>query len=213
MSVEQASRDLLTVLNHLDVGQATFLGHSMGASVVLQFARDHQDRVQKMVLANGTAKKPLETLLGGNYLGPAFELLSRSERMKPDWVNLLWKLQYDVGASRQLLGNLGFNRGATHPGDVETYTRQIAELPPVVLTQTMNHYQAFDATPWLHELSQKALVISGEKDLVTPPETQDLMNQLLPNSKLVRVYGGSHCTTLDYPEYVCLLIEKFLSEA
>lgn len=212
MSVENAARDLLTVLNHLDVGPAVFLGHSMGASVVLQFARHYPERVKRMVLANGTAKKPLETLLGGNYLGPAFELLSKTERMKPDWVNLLWKIQYDIGASRQILGNLGFNAHATHPGDVETYTRQIAELPPVVLTQTMNHYQAFDATPWLHELKAPALVISGDRDLVTPPETQDLMNQLLADSSLIRVFGGSHCTTLDFPEYVCLLIERFLAK-
>jgi pimeloyl-ACP methyl ester carboxylesterase len=210
MSVESAARDLFTVLNHLDVGPAVFLGHSMGASVVLQFAREYPGRVQRMVLANGTAKKPLETLLGGNYLGPAFDLLSKTERMKPDWVNLLWKVQYDIGASRQLLGNLGFNSHASHPGDVQTYTRQIAELPPVVLTQTMNHYQEFDATPWLHELKIPSLVISGDRDLVTPPETQDLMHQLLSDSRMVRVYGGSHCTTLDYPEYVCLLIERFL---
>jgi pimeloyl-ACP methyl ester carboxylesterase len=212
MTVESASKDLETVLAHLGVHEAVFLGHSMGASVVLQFAKDHPERVKRMVLANGTAKKPLETLLGGNYLGPAFDVLSKAERMKPDWVQNIWKLQYAVGASTQLLGNLGFNKSLCHPGDIETYSRQIAELPPVVLTQTMNDYQAFDASAWLHELKQPALVISGEKDFVTPPETQDLMHQLLPDSRMARVPHGSHCSTLDSPEYICLLIERFLNE-
>jgi predicted alpha/beta-fold hydrolase len=211
MTVESGARDLKTVLDHLDVGQAVFLGHSMGASVVLQFARDYPERVSKMVLANGTAKKPLETLLGGNYLGPAFELLTRYERMKPDWVENLWKLQYNVGASTQLLGNLGFNKDLCHPGDINTYARQIAELPPVVLTQTMKDYQNFDASTWLHEITQSTLVLSGDRDWITPPETQDLIHQLLPNSKLTRIRHGSHCSTLDLPEYICLLIERFLN--
>jgi pimeloyl-ACP methyl ester carboxylesterase len=153
------------------------------------------------VLANGTPKKPLETLLGGNYLMPAFDLLSRYEKLKPEWIKGVWKLQEKGAASELFLGTLGFNRALCDPGDIKTYARQIAALPPKVLTRMMDDYQ-----------HQSTLILSGEKDLVTPPETQDVLHQLMPNAELVRIRHGSHCSTLDLPEYVNLLIEKFLEQ-
>ena len=210
LTIDSSARDLKAVLDFLDIPKADFLGHSMGVSVVLQFARSYPTRVDRMVLANGTPKRPLETLLGGNYLSPAFDLLSRYERLKPDWVKSVWKLQEKSVASNLFLGALGFNRALCDPEDIKTYSKQVASLPPQVLTHMMEDYQNFDATPWLHELPHKTLVLSGEKDYVTPPETQDLLAQLLPEAELVRIRHGSHCSTLDLPEYVNLLIEKFL---
>jgi pimeloyl-ACP methyl ester carboxylesterase len=212
MSIEASARDLKAVLDFLGVEKADLLGHSMGVSVVLQFARTEPSRVNRLVLANGTPKKPLETLLGGNYLMPAFDLLSRYEKLKPEWIKGVWKLQEKGAASELFLGTLGFNRALCDPGDIKTYARQIAALPPKVLTRMMDDYQHFDATPWLHELPQSTLILSGEKDLVTPPETQDVLHQLMPNAELVRIRHGSHCSTLDLPEYVNLLIEKFLEQ-
>jgi pimeloyl-ACP methyl ester carboxylesterase len=164
------------------------------------------------VLANGTPKKPLETLLGGNFLTPAFGLLSKYEREKPNWVKSLWKLQENSFATELMLGSLGFNRNLCDPGDIRTYSKQISELPPEVLTRMMDDYQNFDSTSWLHEIPNRTLILSGEKDVITPPETQDLLHQLIPKSELVRIRHGSHCSTLDLPEYVNLVIEKFLSQ-
>ena len=211
LTVSASARDLRSVLDHLGVEKADILGHSMGVSVVLEFARCNPERVGRMVLANGTPKRPLDTLLGGNYLTPAFSLLKKYQETRPDWVKRFWKLQENELAASMMFGLLGFNRNLCDPGDVRTYSRQVLELPPEVLTFMMNDYQDFDATPWLHELPHRTLVLSGEKDLITPPETQDLLHQLLPDSELVRIRHGSHCSTLDLPEYVNLLIEKFLA--
>lgn len=213
MTIEASARDLKAVLDFLDIPKADIAGHSMGVSVVLQFARMEPGRVSRMILANGTPKRPLDTLLGGNYLGPAFELLTRYERMRPDIVQSLWRLQDKGFTGNLMFGTLGFNRHLCEPEDVRTYTRQIAELPPLVLTQMMSDYQNFDATPWLHEIPHRTLILSGEKDVITPPATQDLLHQLLPSSELVRIRHGSHCSTLDLPEYVNLLMEKFLNSS
>jgi pimeloyl-ACP methyl ester carboxylesterase len=210
MSVEACARDLQAVLDFLDIKNATLLGHSMGVSVVLQFARMFPERVTQLVVANGTAKRPLDTLLGGNFLTPAFQILSRYEKENPSLIHSLWKLQEKTPLVASFLGTLGFNRALTHPDDIKTYARQIAALNPAVLTTMMDDYQHFDATPWLDKLKTKTLILSGEDDRVTPPATQDLMAQLMPNAQLVRVQSGSHCSTLDLPDYVSLLIERFL---
>ena len=210
LSVEASVLDLKAVLDFLNIKQATVLGHSMGVNVALEFAHVYPDYVKKLVLAFGTPKRPLDTLLGGGYVEPAFRLLSKYEREKPAWVELLWGLQQKTPIVKDILGKLGFNSALCHPDDIKTYARQIAELPPVVLTRMMEDYQNRDATPWLHEITQPTLILSGEKDLITPPATQDLMAQLMPHAELVRIQHASHCGTLDLPELVDLLIEKFL---
>jgi pimeloyl-ACP methyl ester carboxylesterase len=210
LTIDACVKDLKCVLDFLEVKEAVFLGHSMGVSVSLEFARVYPEMVKMLVLANGTARKPLETLFGGNLLQPAFWLLSKFQRERPEIVSAGWKIQEKTKMIGQMLGALGFNRNLVHPHDILTYGKQMAELPPVVLTRMMDDYQHFDATPWLHEIQQKTLILSGDIDQVTPPKTQDLIQQLMPNSELVRVQHGSHCSTLDMPDYVNLLIERFL---
>jgi pimeloyl-ACP methyl ester carboxylesterase len=212
LSLESSVKDMTAVLDFLDVKKAVILGHSMGVNVALEFAHAHPERVLGLVLANGTPKKPLDTLLGPGYMAPAFKALSYFQREKPDWVNAAWKVQEKTKVIGDALGRLGFNTALTEPGDIRTYARQIAELPPAVLTRMMENYQHSDSTPWLHEIKTPALILSGDKDIVTPPKTQKLMAQLMPNSELVNVRHGSHCSTLDLPEYVGLLIEKFLRQ-
>lgn len=210
MTVKASAQDLRAVLDFLEVRKPILLGHSMGVSVVLEYSRLFAQDVKAIVLANGTAKRPLETLLGGNFLIPAFNTLSSLERQQPAFVHKVWKLQQKVSFIGSWLGALGFNRALSHAEDIRTYARQIAELHPAVLTRMMDDYQHFDASPWLHEIKQPTLIISGEKDLITPPHTQKLLKQLIPNSELVELQHGSHCSTLDLPEFVNLLIERFV---
>jgi pimeloyl-ACP methyl ester carboxylesterase len=210
LSVEASTRDLRAVLNFLEVEKPILLGHSMGVSVVLQYTKDYAQDVQSIVLANGTAKRPLETLLGGNFLMPAFQTLSTLEKEHSAIVEKIWKLQAKVTVIGDTLGRLGFNPALAHPEDIKTYARQIAELHPSVLTRMMDDYQHFDASPWLHEIRVPTLILSGERDLITPPHTQHFLHQLIPHSQLVTIEHGSHCSTLDLPQTVSLMIERFV---
>jgi pimeloyl-ACP methyl ester carboxylesterase len=213
LTVDSCARDIKAVLDFLEVKEeAILLGHSMGVNVVLEFAHLFPESVKALVLANGTAKQPLETLFGGNFLVPGFKLLSVLEKQKPELIENIWKLQEKTKLVSFGLGALGFNRALSDPEDIRVYSRQVAELPPIVLSRMMDNYQLYDATPWLHEIKQKTLILSGDNDLITPPHTQDLIDQLMPNSELVRVQHGSHCSTLDLPDLINLLIEKFLNK-
>ncbi len=206
------ARDVKAVLDFLDVKESVLMGHSMGVNVVLEFARLFPDAVKALVLANGTPQRPLETLFGGNFLAPAFKIFSLLEKEYPAFLEGAWKLQEKSQIVATGLGALGFNRSLTDPGDIRRYAQQIAELHPVVLSRMMTDYENYDATPWLHEIKQKTLILSGDQDQITPPRTQDLLAQLMPNAELIRIKHGSHCSTLDLPDYVSLLLERFLRE-
>src|SRR3954454_17333237 len=42
--------DLLSLLDHLEINQATLIGHSMGAQIATEFALNYPERVSKLVL-------------------------------------------------------------------------------------------------------------------------------------------------------------------
>src|SRR4051812_321101 len=78
LTVENIARDLGMLLDELNIPEAVICGHSMGVNVVLDFYRQQPHRVKAMVLANGTAKRPLETLFHNNALQAGFGLLKKA---------------------------------------------------------------------------------------------------------------------------------------
>ena len=72
---EQLAADTAELLRQLEVGNADFVGYSMGGGIAFEVARTHPDLVRKVVLAGGTAFSP-EGLHPG--------LLENMAQMKPE---------------------------------------------------------------------------------------------------------------------------------
>jgi pimeloyl-ACP methyl ester carboxylesterase len=212
LTLENMAMDLGILLDELDIKEAVFLGHSMGVNTVLELYRQQPHRVRGMVLANGTAKPPLETLFRSNALQSAFKLLNAAYRKSPQMVSLFWKLQKGNPIARSLVTFGGFNPHLTPPEDVALYVDQVASMDPGILINLINNYDTYDASAWLHTIKVPTLILAGEQDNVIPIEQQELMKQLIPNSRMVRIPHGSHCPQMDLPELVNLQIEKFLAE-
>jgi len=212
LTLENIARDLGTVLDELNVQDAVLLGHSMGVNVVLEFYRQQPNRVAGMVLANGTAKRPLETLFRHNALQAGFKLLKKTYDRSPDLVSMLWKLQKANPLAKTMVTLGGFNPHLTAEEDIALYVNQVAEMDPAILIHLIENYDSYDATAWLHTIQVPTLIIAGEQDKITPIEQQELMRQLIPNSMLEIVRHGSHCPQMDLPELVNMKIEKFLAD-
>jgi pimeloyl-ACP methyl ester carboxylesterase len=63
--------DIVGLLDHLEVGKAHLVGCSMGGTTALEFAVDHPDRVDKLVLVNSGA--PGYTPADGYYEPPGWD--------------------------------------------------------------------------------------------------------------------------------------------
>jgi pimeloyl-ACP methyl ester carboxylesterase len=212
LTVPNIAHDLEILLDELGIEDAVFLGHSMGVNVVLELYKRAPERVAGMVLANGTAKRPLENLFRHNAFQTFFNLLSKAYYKSPELVSLVWKLQKGNPLTRSLITLGGFNPHLTPQEDIALYVDQVAEMSPAVMVHLIENYGKYDATSWLHEMKAKALLIAGEKDFITPLEQQELMAQLMPNAKLEVVRHGSHCPQMDLPDLVNMKIESFLAE-
>jgi pimeloyl-ACP methyl ester carboxylesterase len=210
LTLENIAKDLGVVLDELGVSESVILGHSMGVNVVLDYYRLRPHQVAGMILANGTAKRPLETLFSRNVLEVGFRILKQFYKRSPKLFGLLWKAQKGNPIARTLATLGGFNPHLTPQADIELYVNQVAEMDPAILMHLIEHYDSYDATSWLHTVQAPTLIVSGENDRLIPLEQQELLRQLIPQSQLEVIRHGSHCPQMDLPDLVNLKIEKFL---
>ena len=212
LTLESLGRDLGLLMDELKIEDAVFMGHSMGVNVVLELLRQQPHRVAGMILANGTAKRPLETLFHMNAFQAGFDVLRKANEKSPRMVSMLWSLQKNNPIARSIVALLGFNPHLTPPEDVQLYVDQVAEMDPAVLIKLIKNYEHYDATHWLHQIKVPTLIISGENDNMIPVKEQELMHQLIPGSQLAVIRHGSHCPQMDLPELINHKVEKFLGE-
>ena len=84
-------------------------------------------------------------------------------------------------------------------------------LSVLLLTSSQEGYlMDFNGDLILPKINVPTLVISGEKDAVTPQKFQLAFKEAIPHSEFLLVPYGSHCTQLDFPDYINLKLEKFL---
>jgi pimeloyl-ACP methyl ester carboxylesterase len=202
LTLDTMTRDLTVVLDELKIHDALFLGY-----------RQHPERVQAMVLANGTACRPLENLFHTNSIQTAFKILAKAYEKSPELVQAFWKMQKGNPLARMAIGLGGFNPHLTPAEDVAYYVDQVADMDPAILIHLIQNYNQVDASAWLHTVKVPTLVIAGEDDKIIPVEGQELLHQLIPGSQLEIIRHGSHCPQMDLPDLVNLKIEKFLESA
>lgn len=211
ITVEMMAEDLAVVLSHLKVREAVLLGHSMGVNVVLEFYKKYPKQVAGLVLANGTAKRPLETIFSMNAFESIFKLIKRVHQKSPRLVSWMLRAQKASPVAKWIVGLSGFNPHLTPWADVESYVREVAEMDPAILVQLIENYKNYDSISWLNSVKAPTLIIAGECDKVIPVAQQELIHQFIEGSEFEVIENGSHCPQMDLPELVDLRIEKFLA--
>jgi pimeloyl-ACP methyl ester carboxylesterase len=212
LTLDAISQDLEILLDELKVKDAVFMGHSMGVNVVLEFYRRHPEKVKGMILANGAATRPLETMFRHNSMQAGFELINKIYKQSPFIVRKVWQMMRMNPLTKTLITLGGFNPHLTPSDDINLYIQQVGEMDPAILINLIHNYRNVDAAAWLHTVKAPTLIIAGEQDRLIPVEQQELLHQLIPNSQIEVIKHGSHCPQMDLPEHVNLRIEKFMQE-
>ncbi|UOF00370.1 alpha/beta fold hydrolase [Bdellovibrio reynosensis] len=210
LSMEALSKDIQALMSHLNIEKAHFAGHSFGVPIILKLYDDRPELFHSMVLINGFAKNPIKGMFGLDVIEPFFYFVKTQYEKQPQVWNTMWKMAVDNPMSIYLAALAGgFNLKVTHIKDIEVYMRGVARLNLEVFLNLFEVLMEYDGENVLEKINVPVLILSGEKDMVTPIRFQYHFKEKIKNSEFVLVPYGSHCTQLDFPDYTNLKMENF----
>ena len=211
LDIESLAKDMLSLLKHLEINTAGFIGHSFGAQVLIEAYHQAPEVFSNMTFINGFVSNPLKGMFGNDASSKIFSFIKETNSLLPESSRFLWSTVISSPISVPVMGMLGgFNLNLTSYKDMEIYTNGISSIDLKSFLSLFEGMTLYDGTKYLKDIKVPTLIISGEKDSVTPLKHQRSMHNRIPNSELTIMPYGSHCTQLDLPDYVNLRIEKFL---
>lgn len=212
LTLEAMAKDTVGLMEHLKISKAHFAGHSFGAPVLLKSYEQKPEMFESLISINGFAKNPIKNMFGLEVVEPFFYFVRDQYFKSPDLWNTLWRgLVYNPLSMRLAALAGGFNLKLTHFKDIEVYTRGVSQMDLKIFLPLFEELMRFDGENILHSISCPTLIISGENDHVTPRQFQFEMHEKIKNSQFLMVPYGSHCTQLDFPDYVNLRLEQFFA--
>lgn len=209
LSIRAHVADLKAVLAAAGVDRAVFFGWSMGVQVILELCDECPERVSHLVLINGTFGRPLDGVgvpFLGRFLPGAVHhaqrlhvvgsaILQRASRWEETgaWLKRLGVIAHSLDA--ELFAEMAVDFGSL---DLETYLKMLSVLGE------------HDAEHVLPRIEVPTLVVTGTRDVFTPPAMAERMADTIPQGELLIVPGGTHYAAAEYPEVINRRIARFL---
>lgn len=196
MSYAAMSRDLLELLDHLQLAQVSLIGHSMGGKAAMQFALDHPQRVRRLIVVDIApvrySPRHGEVIEGLKRIDLS-RLSSRSEAER------ILAEQVDSAATRAfLLKNLYRDEHKRFAWRMNL---------PVIEQQ----YAQIGAAPVGGHYPGPVLFIKGgESDYLLPEHRQPIL-QYFPQAEFKIIAGAGHLPHVEKPVAFTRLVERFLS--
>jgi pimeloyl-ACP methyl ester carboxylesterase len=191
--------DLFAVLEAEQVDQFVVVGWSMGVQLALELVKCHRARVRGVLAINGSYGRLFRTVVGARLLGQVIPMLLRLVRAQATLVGRAAKRLAGSDALIAAMVRVGL---ASETIDRELF-RALADgfggLDWAIYSDLLTRLDEHDCEDMLSTIDIPVTIISGDRDLMTPPATAEHMHRLIPGSRLVVIKGGTHYTPVEYP--------------
>lgn len=212
LRVESQAMDALAVLEAEGVDQATVLGWSMGVQVALELYRAAPERVAGMVLINGVAGRPWESLLNLKGMRHVVPRTLRGVRRVSRLAEAIVARASRWPETVTWVKRVGLASPTLDDDLMAELTASFHDLDMDIYMQTLELLGEHDGFDLLRQIGVPTLVVAGDRDLMTPRRVAEQMVREIPGAELMLVPGGTHYVAVEFPELVNLRMEKFLRE-
>ena len=191
--------DLLAITAAENIDQFVMLGWSMGVQVALETIKRHRPRVRGLLATNGTYGHPFHTVMGSRLMGQVIPMLLRLIRAQASLVGRATKAVAGKDALINAMKRVGL---VSETIDMEIFriiAGQFQNLDWVIYSDLLSRLDEHDAEDVLPTIDIPVAIVTGDKDLMTPPSTAEHMHRMIAGSRLVVIEGGTHYTPVEYP--------------
>ncbi|HKN86045.1 MAG TPA: alpha/beta hydrolase [Nitrospiraceae bacterium] len=193
-------------LNALQIRQASLVGNSMGAGVVIGMALTYPDRVDKLVLIDGFPDHIRDKVTSPSLrraLGP----------WPPLWMVKLGNWFAGRGTTKTILSEMVYDDQLLTPAVVDRSNRN-RQRPGLFLPlrATVNNLPLWEDGFAKHigEIRHPTLILWGEKDAVFPLAVGHHLHDTMPGSAFHIIPHAGHIAMWEQPDVVNPLLSKFL---
>lgn len=198
-SMADMADDLADLLDSLSIEKCTYCGLSMGGYVGLEFWNRHADRLERFILCDSNFRADSPEV-AANRLKTADRIESENscafmaEGMKK---NLM---------TDETLGD------ADSPV-LAVYRKMVSENNSAgVAAAARGMAQRHDFTEDVSRFEIPVLILTGEKDVLSPPEAMAAAARSIPGAELAVIPAAAHLSPMENPEEVNRVIRTFLKK-
>ena len=211
--LQQMVRDLVALLDFLNIDRADFAGHSFGGRVAMTFAALHPERVRNLIVAD-TQLRALQPTVRlsewGHWEQWKAELESYGLRDLPTDDSIISHgLLVKLSQAHGNLANEGRKRISLRTRDMgDKGLERWQELIAHTTADREFEDKSFLVPSTLKTISTPTLLAFGKFSHCLP--TADRLLDYLPNARLIVIPGAGHFFPIVKPRFFARVIEAFL---
>ncbi|MGV7229059.1 MAG: alpha/beta fold hydrolase [Nitrospirales bacterium] len=196
-SLDGYAKNVIRLLDHLEIAQAVFVGLSMGGYTLFSIYRHYADRVKALVLADTRAQADTEEGKAGRQ--------SMAEVAFKDSASAIADLMLP-----KLLAPATIEQ---RPEIVEQVRQMILQTSTAGIVVDLVAMAARpDSTDLLSTITCPTLVIVGEDDQATPVAESQYIAQRIPGSTFVTIPQAGHLSNFEQPAAFNQALRSFLKK-
>ena len=192
-TLDDLGRDVLDLLDELELERVAFCGLSIGGVVGMWMALNAPDRLDRLVLACTRAA----------FL-PQSQWADRIAVVRESGLASM------AGAVLERWFTPAFSSG--HPEELERFRAMLVSTPVEGYVACCEVLGAVDLRPRLAEIVTPTLVITGAADPVAPPESGVELAGAISGARHVAIAGAAHIANVEQPEAFGDAVLAFLAE-
>jgi 3-oxoadipate enol-lactonase len=190
--IDDLGRDVLELMDRLEISRASFCGLSLGGMVGMWLGSQARERIERLVLLCTSA-----------YMPPPSMWQERAQTVRH-------------AGSVEPLADAVLERwltpafAATHQEVRDSLRSMLVNTPAEGYAACCGAIERMDLRGALPQIVAPTLVISGSDDPSTPTEHQRLIADAIPNARHETVAPGAHAVAVEQPAAVNRLILEHL---
>lgn len=193
-TMEMLSKDVIGLLDHLDIQRTHFVGISMGGMIGQVLAIDHPQRLESLVLCDTTSRVP-------PGMAPSWE--ERIRAAETQGMRALAESTLERWLSAK------FQR--THPQITERVRNMILNTPVPGYVGCCRAISNFDISAALTKVTTPTLIIVGEEDSSTPVSAAEVIKKQIKGAELLTMPKALHLTNIETAELFNQTLLRFLA--
>ena len=193
-TLEQSADDVRSLLDHLKIQRALFVGLSMGGYILFAFYRKYAARVKGLILADTRAQADTVEGIEGR-----FQMAQIAHKRGPAAIADIMVPKLLSPATIQ-----------TKP-DLVQQVRAMIESTQIsgIAGDLMAMAERPDSVPLLRQITSPTQIIVGELDQATPPSDAKLLAEQIPHACLTIIPKAAHLANLEQPEAFNQIVSTF----